>query len=110
MHTDMSLPRNNWLRRRADPIEKPSSLIADATREGGRARDRLAEVLEELHDLGIECLDPIQGIALVPFANEKQLAWFVYDLFDNEPLRSWRLHNDPLDTRRPIETIKEESA
>ena len=92
------------------PDRKALIAFADATRESGRARDRLAEALDELHDLGIECFDPIQGIALVPFANEKQLAWFVYDLFDNEPLRFWRLHNDPLDTRRPVETIKEESA
>jgi Uncharacterized conserved protein (DUF2203) len=92
------------------PDRKALIAYADATRESGRARDRLAEALDELHDLGIECLDPIQGTALVPFANEKQLAWFVYDLFDDEPLRFWRLHDDPLDTRRPIETIKEESA
>ena len=92
------------------PDRKALIAYSDATRESGRARDRLAEALDELHDLGIECLDPIQGTALVPFANEKQLAWFVYDLFDDEPLRFWRLHNDPLETRRPIETIKEESA
>ncbi len=92
------------------PDRKSLIAYADATQESGRARDRLAEALDELHCLGIDCLDPVQGTALIPFANEKQLAWFIYDLFDDEPLRFWRLHNDPLETRRPIETIKEESA
>jgi hypothetical protein len=99
--------------RLADAPGRPDrkSLIcqAEATRESGHAQDRVAEALAELDDLGIECLDPIQGIAFVPFANEKQLAWFVYDLFDEEPLRYWRYHNDPLDTRRPIEAIQETS-
>jgi hypothetical protein len=92
------------------PDRKSLIAHADATRDSGRAQDRVAEALGELDDLGIECLDPIRGIALVPFANEKQLAWFVYDLFDDEPLRHWRYHKDPLETRRPIETIEETSA
>jgi len=98
-------------KRLADAPGRPDrkSLIAhtEATRESERAQDRVAEAIGELDDLGIECLDPVQGIALVPFANEDQLAWFIYDLFDEEPLRYWRYHKDPLDTRRPIETIQE---
>ena len=40
---------------------------------------------------------------MVPFIYNGQLAWFVFDLFDDsDPLRFWRYHQDPLETRRPI--------
>jgi hypothetical protein len=70
--------------------------------EAREASDRFHEALEELHSLDIYCLDPIQGQALVPFARNDQLAWYVYDLFDSQPVRFWRYHNDPPETRRPV--------
>src|SRR6516165_5200905 len=75
---------------------------AEALRDGGLARERLVEALEELQSLGIECPDAVQGVALVPFVNEQQLAWLVYDMFDDEPLRSWRYQTDPEEMRRPL--------
>ena len=82
---------------RAEMIGHQETL--DAARE---AEDRLQAALEELHILDIYCLDPVQGLALIPFALGDELAWFVYDLFDPKSLNFWRYHRDPIETRRPI--------
>jgi hypothetical protein len=81
-----------------------STLIAyeEAVKAAGKAGERFEETLEELHRLDVYCLDSTSGLALIPFAKDNQLAWFIYDLFDADPLRFWRYHSDPLDTRRPI--------
>jgi hypothetical protein len=75
---------------------------AEAVEGGQRANDKLQEALEELHGLDIYCVDPVQGEALIPFKHSNQLAWFVYNQFDRDPLRFWRYHDDPFDTRRPL--------
>src|SRR5205085_5516795 len=79
-------------------------LIAHAVAvQGGRqAGEKLQGALEELQALDIYCVDPVQGEALIPFRHSKQLAWFVYNQFDRDPLRFWRYHDDPLETRRPL--------
>jgi hypothetical protein len=74
----------------------------EATLEAARAARRFHLALEELHRLGIYCFDAVRGEALVPFVQDQQLAWFVFDLFDGQRLRYWRYHSDPLETRRPI--------
>lgn len=80
-----------------------ATLIAreEALRNTRAAEDRFEAALDELHVLDIYCLDPVRGEALVPFIHDEQLAWYVFDLFDDEPFRFWRLHSDPLETRRP---------
>ena len=71
--------------------------------EAGEADERFHDALDELHTLDVYCLDPVAGLALIPFAVEKRLAWYVFDLFDEEdPLRFWRYHQDPLEKRWPI--------
>jgi hypothetical protein len=96
-------------RRLADCSGRPTrhDLIAreECRKDGQTATDRFEEALQELQDLGIYCLDPVRGEALVPFVQEQQLAWFVYDLFAEEPIRSWRFHTDSFDMRRPITTV-----
>ena len=84
-----------------------ASLIAhaEALQESRVARDAVCDGMEELRSLGVNCLDPVRGEALVPFLTRQQLAWFIYDLFAEEPLRHWRFHTDPPATRRPIEEI-----
>lgn len=67
------------------------------------AREQYRQTEEELHRLDIFCIDPIRGEAVIPFAHADQLAWFLFDLFDSKPLRFWRYHSDPLETRRPID-------
>ncbi len=79
--------------------------LAEARENFRRAEDRLNSEVQELHDLGVYCLDPVRGEALVPFAHEEQLAWFVYELFDKDPIRFWRFHEDPLTMRRPIAEV-----
>jgi hypothetical protein len=88
------------------------SLIAleDARAAGQKAQQGFDSALHELHSLDVYCVDPIEGLALIPFIHDKQLAWFVYDLFAPEALRSWRYHSDPLDTRRPMDELKKAPA
>ena len=81
-----------------------SALIAqeEARRDAERADEHFQKAVRELHAIDVYCLDPIQGQALIPFAYGNQLAWFVFDLFDAEPLRFWRYHGDSYETRRPL--------
>jgi hypothetical protein len=74
----------------------------EAVREVEQARGKLEETLEELKALSVYCLDPAQGLALLPFGQDDQLAWFVFDLFAPQGLEAWRFHADPLETRRPL--------
>jgi Uncharacterized conserved protein (DUF2203) len=80
--------------------------LEETRRSAEQAADAFDASLEELQALDIYCLDPIAGQALVPTVHEDQLAWFVYDHFDNEPLRFWRYHTDPLEMRRPMTELK----
>jgi hypothetical protein len=74
-----------------------------AVQEAEEAEGRFEEALKELWRLNIYCLDPVQGLALIPFAHpDQQLAWFVFELFEKDQLRSWRFHGDPLESRRPL--------
>lgn len=74
----------------------------ETQREARLADDRLNEALHELLDMDVYSVDPVQGLALIPFVHDERLAWFIYDLFDRDPIRFWRYHTDSLDTRRPI--------
>lgn len=76
--------------------------ISDTRTDLDRQRRRLVETAEELQNLGASLVDPVQGVALLPFTHEKRLAWFVFDLFDTNPLRWWRYQDDPDDFRRPL--------
>ena len=68
-----------------------------------RADDSFQDSLEELHTLDVFCLDALEGQALIPFAQNEKLAWFVFNLFESDKLRFWRYHEDSLETRRPID-------
>ena len=88
-----------------------SAIIAqhEAEREARRADDRFRDALNELQEMDIYILDPIQGQALVPFVHNDQLAWYIFDLFDAQPLRFWRFQSDPEDTRRPVTAMQKGS-
>jgi len=77
-----------------------------ARREAQVAFDQYVEVREELEEMGVACLEPYQGVAWIPFAHDNQLAWFVFDIFDDQPIRSWRYQADPLEMRRPVANIE----
>jgi hypothetical protein len=98
--------RARRLARRPGRPNRTTLIAQEENLRGARqAHDRYHEALEELQELGIYCVDPLQGAALVPFLHEQQLAWFVYDLFDSEPFRFWRYHTDALETRRLIAEV-----
>jgi hypothetical protein len=74
-----------------------------AVEAANAAEEHFHQALDELHTLDVYCLDPVAGLALIPFAKDNRLAWFVFDLFEESgALRFWRFHQDPLETRRPI--------
>jgi len=80
---------------------------ADEGRLGDEALDRLQAAEEELVAIDVYCTNPVRGEGVIPFVHDKQLAWFIYDLFDPTDLRFWRYHNDPADTRRPVAEVLE---
>ncbi len=100
-------------RQLADRPGRPdrAALVAHqvALDEAARAEARYDDALKELRALGISLVDPVNGQALLPFVHKKRLAWLLFDLFDDQPLRSWRYQDDPDDVRRPV-GVRDESA
>jgi hypothetical protein len=84
------------------------SLIAhtEAIKAAEQANERFQEALAELEALDIFLIDPVAGQVLIPFVHDENLAWYVYDAFDPDPVRFWRFHSDPLETRRPLDELK----
>jgi hypothetical protein len=74
----------------------------EAEHEARYAENLFQEAAGELEELDVFTLDPIRGQALIPFVQEEQLAWYIFDLFDKKPFQFWRFQSDPDDTRRPI--------
>jgi len=76
-----------------------------AAQEKTEAEDRFTDALNELMGIDVYLLDPVRGVAFIPFQKQDELAWFIFDLFDSDNLKSWRFHQDPLETRRPIAEV-----
>lgn len=70
-----------------------------------RAESCFNDAVEELTRIDVYLLDPVRGSALIPFRKEDDLAWYVFDQFDDRGLSGWRLHNDPLTKCRPLDTL-----
>jgi hypothetical protein len=87
------------------PERRALIALEEATKQAAEASDRFQDALDELHTLDVYCLDAHAGLALIPFAQDNQLAWYIFDLFDSDSLRFWRYHTDPLDMRRPIDVL-----
>jgi hypothetical protein len=85
-----------------------SALIAEqeARRQLARVEQEYQDALDELETLDIQPLDATRGTALVPFVHDEQLAWYIFDLFDSQPIRSWRYQSDPDETRRKLTTAQ----
>jgi hypothetical protein len=66
----------------------------EARRGLQKAEQGYQSALEELGELNVHPVDPGQGVALVPFIQDGQPAWYVFDLFDSQPIRSWRYQSD----------------
>ena len=85
------------------PVDRDTLLTkSDTEAEHVKAEDAFSEALQELMNMDVFLLDPVQGTALIPFNKENGLAWFIFDLFEEPTLNSWRFHEDPLETKRPI--------
>jgi hypothetical protein len=112
-HALEALSYHRTARRLADRPGRPdrSGIIAqkEAEEQARRADDQFHEAVNELEELDVFCLDPIQGQALIPFVHDEQLAWYIFDLHDAQPFRFWRFQSDPEDTRRPV-TPKQKGA
>lgn len=87
-----------------------ATLIAreDAAQAAVKAQERFDDALNELGRLDVYCIDPVNGIAFIPFVQGEQLAWYVFDLFSETSLDGWRYHEDPLETRRPIAEVADQ--
>jgi len=72
-----------------------------------RAQQQFNTALDELEDLDVFCVDPINGLAVIPFRQHDQLAWLVFDLFEEAGLAAWRYDTDPLETRHPLSEVEE---
>ena len=106
--------RDHWLelqnkqlavRRLQDaPRPKRREIIAleEISDDARQAEDKFEDALAELMEQDVFLLDPVRGLALIPFQEGEELAWFVFDAFDKNGLTSWRYHKDPLETRRPM--------
>jgi hypothetical protein len=105
-HALEALSQQRLARRLADRPGRPdrAAIIEQQEAEAAarRADEQFQDAVNELQDLDIYCLDPLQGQVLVPFVHDEQLAWYIFDLFDTPPFRFWRFQSDPDDTRRPI--------
>ena len=104
-HLEM-IAKEREARRLADRPGRPdrATLIGrqDAETDAGRAREKALDAAHELAAVDIFPLDPARGLAILPFLHDEQLAWYVFDLHDNPPLRFWRFDTDALEERRPI--------
>jgi hypothetical protein len=81
--------------------------IEETGRELQKAEARLEEVIEEMMGLSAYCVDPRAGLAVIPFLRGQELAWFVFDLFDEQGICAWRLYSDPLEMRRPLSELEQ---
>ncbi len=70
------------------------------------AKARFDETWEELTSVNVYCLDPALGLAMLPFRQGDELAWFVFDLFSDEGVESWRFHADPFEKRRSLADVQ----
>jgi len=108
-HALEALAQRRRLQKLANKPGRPtrSDLIAqqDAEYAARRAEEDFRAAHAELQALDIFSLDPLQGTALVPFIHDDQLGWYIFDLFDSQPFRFWRLQSDPEDTRRHLAAL-----
>ena len=74
----------------------------EARRDLQKAEQDYQDALEELSELNVHPLDPGQGMALVPCIQDNQPAWYVFHLFDSQPIHSWRYQSDTGKTHRAL--------
>lgn len=76
--------------------------MEESQRDVERAEAELQDIVADMMALSAYCVDPVAGLAVIPFLRGQELAWYVFDLFDEKGIIAWRLYSDPLETRRPL--------
>ena len=70
-----------------------------------RAREKFNDALDELNRLDVFLLEPVRGLALMPFRKQDDLAWYIVDQFAPSGLIGWRKNDDPIEECRPLELL-----
>ena len=65
------------------------------------------DALDELNRIDVFLLDPVHGLALIPFRKLDDLAWYVFDHFSPEGVTGWRYHHDPIEECRALNLLDE---
>jgi hypothetical protein len=99
-----SLRHRLTVKRLSDRKAERSTLIAleDARKDLDRSQDAFKDSHRELRKIDVFLLDPLEGIALIPCQKNEELAWMVFEQFDENGLVGWRWHKDDFDLRRPL--------
>ena len=87
------------------PDRKLLIAIDEAKSELAAAEKNAQEALDELQELDISPHDILHGQVLVPFAQDDQLAWYIFDLFAPHHFQAWRYQSDPESTRRRLPAV-----
>jgi hypothetical protein len=74
------------------------------------AEEHFNDAVEELMRMDVYLVDPVQGVALIPFRKENDLAWYVFNAFDERGVSGWRYHSDPLEACRPLPGVKDQES
>jgi hypothetical protein len=89
------------------PVKRRQLLDERAQKdERQRAQTKFDDALEELNRVDVFLLDPVQGVALIPFRKADDLAWYVFDHFADPGLIGWRYHHDPIEECRPFGEVE----
>lgn len=118
LHSVIGSLREHWLEvlaaeRQLDRLpktgpEKRDQIIARQTGqdERQRAQTKFDDALEELNAVDVFLLDAVQGLALIPFRKEDDLAWYVFDHFAADGVIGWRYHHDPIEECRSLKLLE----
>lgn len=85
--------------------ERRQRLLEDQNHQDDRRRaeTKFEDALDELNGVDVLLLDPVQGLAMIPFRKEDGLAWYVFDHFTEPGLIGWRYDHDPIEEYRPLD-------
>lgn len=76
--------------------------LEDLQRELAHTEEELDETVREMQSLSAFCVDPAAGQVAIPFLHQNELAWYLFDMFDEQGFVGWRMHTDALEVQRPM--------
>lgn len=105
----LSAQRRGELAAKRPSAQPRSGLLAKSRlqEESHAAQSRFDDALEELNHLDVFLLDAAQGLALIPFRKDDDLAWFIFDKFSKRGIVGWRYHADPMEERRDVDLLQD---